>query len=610
MMFLVPSVGVPNEYMLQDTLKSAIAAFGILLAALAWTWDLRKNPRPLKWHWIVVLPLALCLYALGSMVWSHTYLAGVEAIRWFLVALLMVLLQNCWRENNSQALLWGIHLGASVASMWVVLQFWFGFQGFPQAATPGSTFANRNFFSEYAVSALPFSLLLLTNCRIGWHAHGLALSVALIVTSIAMTGTRSALFALCIGTTFSLVLLVRLRHALAASTWSRFLFCGILTSLLVSFAAMSHIPSRNTEIGIGRTAADIVQARSVTLVDVAGGQDTSVATRIDIWKSTLRMLLASPWTGVGAGAFEVQIPLFQPLDEGEEIDAYAHNEFLQLLSEYGLLLGGGLLTLLGAQVLYTAQRFAAPQPITQFPMALAGTALSGLVALGLVSLVGFPLHLASCTVLLALLLRALTFAETPTATPCPNRRNIGLITTGLATCLVLCSALTAMACFVERQYMRVAVALIHGSTLEASPRDDLQQALWWHPHYKKLQYPIATRLVELGEWRMATEVMTTMANSRPNAANTLFSLAALHTRQNQLQQAQSALNRLQQLQPDTLRNIKIQADILARQGKDSDALQLIDEVLAAWPADIASDTGLLKMRQHIARRQAPNKKAP
>ena len=138
----------------------------------------------------------------------------------------------------------------------------------------------------------------------------------------------------------------------------------------------------------------------------------------------------------------------------------------------------------------------------------------------------------------------------------------------------------------------------------------LQQALWWHPHYKKLQYPIATRLVELGEWRMATEVMTTMANSRPNAANTLFSLAALHTRQNQLQQAQSALNRLQQLQPDTLRNIKIQTDILARQGKDSDALQLIDEVLAAWPADIAPDTGLQKMRQHIARRQTPNKKAP
>lgn len=605
MLFLIPAVGVPNEYLLQDTLKSAIAAFGILLAALAWSWDLRTNPRPLRWHWILFLPLTLCLYALGSMVWSHAYLAAVEAVRWSLVALLMLLLQNCWNASSSQRLLWGIHLGTCVASLWVVLQFWFDFQGFPQAAAPSSTFANRNFFSEYAVSALPFSLLLLANCRSGWGAHGLALSAALIVTSIAMTGTRSALFALWISTTFSLVLLARYRHTLAASTWSRFLCCGVFTSLLVGTAAMGILPSRNAEIGVGRTAADIVKTRSATVVNVAAGQDTSVATRIDMWKSTLRMVLAHPWTGVGAGAFEAQAPRFQPLHEDDEIDAYAHNEYLQLLSEYGLLLGGGLLALLGAYVLYTAQRFAAHSATVRFPIALVATAFSGLVALGLVGLVGFPLHLAPGTVLLAVLLSALTFADPPATARCPDRRNTALITAGLAMGLVLCSVLTAIACLVELQYMRVAVALIHGSTLEASTEKRLQQALSWHPHYKKLQSPIATRLVEMGAWRMATEVMTAMAHSRPYAANTWFSLAVLHARQNHLQQAQTALNRLQQLQPNTLRNLKVQADIWARQGKNEEALQLIDELLAAWPAGLPPDTGLQQMRRHIAQRQTP-----
>ena len=84
--FLLPALGVPSELMLQDTLKSAVAAFGILIAAFVFFWQQRKRTEPLLWHGLVWLPLALMAYALGSMVWSHTYLAGVEAIRWFLLS--------------------------------------------------------------------------------------------------------------------------------------------------------------------------------------------------------------------------------------------------------------------------------------------------------------------------------------------------------------------------------------------------------------------------------------------------------------------------------------------------------------------------------------------
>ncbi|MBV5344827.1 MAG: O-antigen ligase family protein, partial [Rhodoferax sp.] len=43
-----------------------------------------------------------------------------------------------------------------------------------------------------------------------------------------------------------------------------------------------------------------------------------------------------PVTGVGAGAWEVQVPRFQNADMQVEADYYAHNEVLQLLAEYGL----------------------------------------------------------------------------------------------------------------------------------------------------------------------------------------------------------------------------------------------------------------------------------
>ena len=165
MMLVLPAVGVPSELMLQDTLKSALVAFGVLAAALVFVWQQRQRTAPLLWHGLVWLPLALMVYALGSMAWSHTYLAGVEAIRWFLLSLLLWLGLNTITRENLPMIAWGIHGGALVASVWAVSQFWFDFGLFPQGPMPASTFINRNFFAEYAVSALPFSVYVLANLR-------------------------------------------------------------------------------------------------------------------------------------------------------------------------------------------------------------------------------------------------------------------------------------------------------------------------------------------------------------------------------------------------------------------------------------------------------------
>ena len=89
MMFLAPAVGSPTELMLQDTLKSIVVSLLTLLAALLLFMQSRTRTAPLRWHAVTWLPLLLCAYALGSMAWSHTYLGGVEAIRWFIFSLLV-----------------------------------------------------------------------------------------------------------------------------------------------------------------------------------------------------------------------------------------------------------------------------------------------------------------------------------------------------------------------------------------------------------------------------------------------------------------------------------------------------------------------------------------
>jgi O-antigen ligase len=49
-------------------------------------WHQRNRRDGLRWHALMWLPLALMFYAIGSMAWSHAYLGGVEAIRWFILS--------------------------------------------------------------------------------------------------------------------------------------------------------------------------------------------------------------------------------------------------------------------------------------------------------------------------------------------------------------------------------------------------------------------------------------------------------------------------------------------------------------------------------------------
>ena len=160
MIAMTPALGYPGEELLQDTLKSILVSFFTLAAAFAFFLARRKSGSTLAVHAILLLPLTLMLYALGSMAWSHAYLGGVEAVRWFLFAMIVFLGLNVFTLERATHLAWGIHLGAVIASLWAALQFWFDFNFFAQGPNPASTFVNRNFFAEFAVCTLPFSVLL------------------------------------------------------------------------------------------------------------------------------------------------------------------------------------------------------------------------------------------------------------------------------------------------------------------------------------------------------------------------------------------------------------------------------------------------------------------
>ncbi|MFM2050115.1 MAG: hypothetical protein RL682_606, partial [Pseudomonadota bacterium] len=350
MMLLVPALGVPNEELLQDTLKSILVCFFALGTALVFFWHARTFNKSVSLHAVIALPLLLTTYSLASMNWSHAYLAGVEAIRWFIFTLIVFLGANTFTHNRLTHLSWGIHLGAVIASLWAALQFWFDFSFFAQGPNPASTFVNRNFFGEFLVCTLPFSVLLLTRMRDKVTVFFLTFSVAFNVVALMQTGTRSALIGSVILLAILPACLYRGKQQIYSGAWRLSQGLGLVLVFCSTLVLLGSIPTNNPSLlreSPDRTAIDRAIGRVASIAKQTEYTEGSFSVRAVMWIATAKMIQAYPIAGVGAGAWEVHIPIYQPPESQLETDYYAHNEFLQLVAEYGLIGGAFLVLLLG-----------------------------------------------------------------------------------------------------------------------------------------------------------------------------------------------------------------------------------------------------------------------
>jgi O-antigen ligase len=622
-MFLAPALGVPHEHMLQDTLKSTVVSFGALGAALLFFMHVRHGHRALRWHALVWLPLMLMAYALGSMAWSHTYLAGVEAIRWFVFALLLWLGLNTLSRDSVPRLAWGIHAGAVVAALWTALQFWIDFKLFPQGPNPGSTFVNRNFFAEFAVCTLPFGAYLLARARHSAVVAALCASLGFVVVTILMTGTRSALIALWLQLLVVLPLIAwRWRTAFAFGGWSRRVQAMAVATLLLTVGILGAIPTGNPSLieearveGRGMTALE----RGLRRTESIRPGDPSLGVRMLMWRATVRMIQADPVSGVGAGAWEVQAPRFQEDGAQLETDFYPHNEFLQLIAEYGVVAWLFLALLLGylANAAWRTWR-AAGRPWQQ-EGAVRAVALTSLLALMVVSNVGFPWRMAATGALFALCL-AILAASDARMTAAASRLVSPLKWSRLASdaaavaaggCVVLAIFITRLAAQCEWDLVRAArLALgISASHDYNNPKWDankreivalLHRGIEINPHYRKITPIAADEMAKWGDWSDAIWVWGSVLQSRPYVVAIITNVARGYVTLGDLGKAGEYLQRAQALQPKAPAVRSLQAIILGRSGKEPEAMAVVRQAIAdkAYDYDILTTAVALGMRGH------------
>lgn len=601
MMFVVPAVGVPHELMLQDTLKSTVVSFATLFAGLVFFWRQRNRAGIMHWHAVMWLPLALMLYALGSMAWSHAYLGGVEAVRWFVFGLLLWLGMNVLQRERLPALAWGIHAGAVVASTWTALQFWIDFRYFPQGPNPASTFINRNFFAEYLVCTLPFSAWLLARARRAPSIAVLAFSLAFNIVALMMTGTRSALTAMWLLLVVVLPLifvLYRKQHAFAS--WGSGKQALAILVFTLTFSGMGMIGSTNPTI-IASAGKPTVNAfeRAFTRTASISINDSSLGDRITMWKTTLRIIGQHPLTGVGAGAWEVQLPLYQTEGFQLENDYYAHNEILQLLAEYGLIGWGFLLGLLACLMAAAWNTLRRHTEEAQAQAPVRAIALSSLLALLVVSNAGFPWHLASSGALFALCLAMLAASDVRLGMH--GRLSSSVMTWKPAYAKVsalILAMLIALAAYVAQQAAlcerKIVGALQLALTISRSgaPNDPrwnatknemftmLREGIAINPHYRKLTPQVADELARWGDWKNAIWIWESVISSRPYVVAILSNIARGYAQTGDTTKALELLERCKQIQPKAPSVRSLEVILLSRTGKEAEALRLTKQSLS------------------------------
>jgi O-antigen ligase len=76
---------------------------------------------------------------------------------------------------------------------------------------------------------------------------------------------------------------------------------------------------------------------------IATTQEPSEDTRKQIWQETLPLVAAYPITGCGLGAYESCFLEYKKVAPGYTVD-YAHNDYLQVMSEFGIPASAMILT--------------------------------------------------------------------------------------------------------------------------------------------------------------------------------------------------------------------------------------------------------------------------
>jgi O-antigen ligase len=362
---------------------------------------LRERRAEIRWNWLYLPLLTLGGYALLQRLAGlsvYPYATQIELLKAGAYLLLFFLTVESFRTlDDWKSFVWFLVILGSFVSLLAIVQYFtfngklYWFRVLPQGIVPFGPFVNHNHFAGFVELVSPPGLaMLLTGAVRRDKLPVLVLLSVLPIGALALSASRGGITSFL----FEFVLLVVLVRKKGEGSKQLWMAGGlVLTAGLLAIW-----------LGLGWT---------VERFEHSTPGDLSRDRRVSIYSDTWRIVRDHPWDGTGLGTLETVFPRYESYYDGLVVD-HAHNDYLELLADTGLI-GGmcllGFVALLAWRALSNLRGASGPDCRSLYSGALAGCA--GLL---LQSFVDFNLHIPS-NALLFLLLAAMATSDVGEARP-------------------------------------------------------------------------------------------------------------------------------------------------------------------------------------------------
>ncbi len=276
---------------------------------------------PLAWKPLLLPPLLLILSAVLVRLAAPAPAVG-RAEFWELISCSLLLAAIIISPPPGRALnyfylfllLWGVGL-----TLFGVVELGGNLLGRGELA---STYINRNHFCAFLGLILPLTVSFGLGSPRRWLSWISRAGFLLLLAGVILTKSRGGLLAASISTMAVLIMWSLNKSVLGVSLRARRAKQSrlVIAAGLIIFLALIVVYAHYHSPSVYSTSLDAL----------------SIRTRISIWKSTVKMFLVRPWLGWGWGTFQYVYPLFKEPGVWYSVP-HAHNEFLQLLSEGGVI---------------------------------------------------------------------------------------------------------------------------------------------------------------------------------------------------------------------------------------------------------------------------------
>jgi O-antigen ligase len=414
----------------------SVAIFELIILVLVLLWaikaildkhlEIKFPPAALPLGALLLLGLAQSISITGSNGQTSSMSMDVEATRgavlmiFFLFLAFLIAANFFDRFDRIRTMAYFLTLFGLTLAVFAMIQhftwegkmYWFRSVASAGAGT-GGPFVNRNHFAGYMEMLIPIPLALALSRAVRSEAR-LFFGFAAAIMSMALMASlsRGGMLSLFAGLLFLGAMTVsRQRSSSHADGESR----SGLRPALVIIAVLIAIGAGVVWIGADFDVVKRLAQDPIT---------TDLATdRRGVWRDTLTMFRANPIVGIGLGAFETVYPVYGRGD-GSLLIQFAHNDYLQVLSDGGIL--GGAIALWFLLVIARGMAQVA-KASNHFLRALGVGSAAGIFALLVHSIFDFNLQIPS-NVLLFLVLSAIVMrvSSEVTTSEATDGRNAGI----------------------------------------------------------------------------------------------------------------------------------------------------------------------------------------